>query len=81
MHFCTPSSLAWDVVIVSLISIPGDVVNEVAAVWTVEDEPELSKVHYPTLRGWIRLYLHQLCCSVIAELHSPLMLDERGLAV
>ena len=81
MDFFTPSSSEWDVVIVSMIGISGNVVNEVAAVWTVEDEPELSQVHYPTLCGWIRLYLHQLCCSVIAELHSPLMLDARGLAV
>ena len=67
--------------IVSLISIPGDVIDEVAAVWAVEDELVLCQVYDPTLRGWIRLYLHQPCCPVIAELHSPLMLDERGLAV
>lgn len=45
------SYLAWGIVIVSLISIPGNVVDEVAAVWAVEDEPELCQVYDPTLRG------------------------------
>ena len=79
--FLHAPTLAWDVVIVSLISVPGDVIDEVAAVWTVEDEPVLCRVYYPILLGWIRMYLHQLCGSVIAELYTPLMLDERGLAV
>lgn len=75
------SSLAWDVVIVSLISILGNVVDEVAAVWAVEDEPDLCQVHHSILLNWVRLYLHQLCGFMTAELQSPLMLDERGLAV
>ena len=79
--FLHAPSLAWDVIIVSLISIPGDVIDEVAAVWAVEDEPDLCQVHHSILLNWVRLYLHQLCGFMTAELHSPLMLDERGLAV
>ena len=79
--FLNAPSLARDVIIVSLISIPGDVIDEVAAVWAVEDEPVLCQVHHSILLNWVRLYPHQLCGIMIAELHSPLMLDEGGLAV